>query len=370
LYKRGDHGEAAALFEQVLAIQRRVLPEDRPDIASSLNNLANCHSSQGEYDKAVLLREEALAVQRRLLPEDHPHIAASLNNLASCHTSQGEYATAVVLHEEALAVKRRLLPEDHLHIAASLNNLANCHFSQGEYGKAILLHEEALAVRRRLLPEDHSDIAVSLNNLGNCHESQGEYGKAVMLREEALAVQRRLLPEDHPEGGASSSSDARADVWSWGVLLHSLLTRSTAMAKGESVSAYLTVMEGEQWREDAATLWVGDEELVQDVFKAVKHSLCERGKRVGLLAGAGLLGQRGLVEETVGGMDAPEEVKEAELRTAITETCSTYYNRMCRPLLPLQAPSFDQAEATHGHVPDPRALPTKEGSHAQKAASN
>jgi serine/threonine protein kinase len=50
------------------------------------------------------------------------------------------------------------------------------------------------------------------------------------------------------EGGQGASSDARADVWSWGVLLHALLTRSTAMAKGLSVSAYLSMMEGGEWR--------------------------------------------------------------------------------------------------------------------------
>jgi tetratricopeptide (TPR) repeat protein len=105
LHRRGDHKEAAALLEEALAMQRRLLPEDHPDIATSLNNLANCHESQGEYGKAVLLHEEALAMQRRLLPEDHPDIATSLNNLASCHESQGEYGKAVLLHEEALAMR-------------------------------------------------------------------------------------------------------------------------------------------------------------------------------------------------------------------------------------------------------------------------
>jgi hypothetical protein len=41
---------------------------------------------------------------------------------------------------------------------------------------------------------------------------------------------------------------------------------------------------------------------------------------VGLLAGAELLGQQGAVEELVRGMDAPEEVKEAELRIATLES--------------------------------------------------
>jgi tetratricopeptide (TPR) repeat protein len=53
-----------------------------------VNNLAVCNQSQGEYGKAVRLYQEALAMRRRLLPEDHPDIADSLNNLAICNTSQ------------------------------------------------------------------------------------------------------------------------------------------------------------------------------------------------------------------------------------------------------------------------------------------
>jgi tetratricopeptide (TPR) repeat protein len=121
------------------------------------------------------------------------------------------------------------------------------------------------------------------------------------------------------KGASSPWSDARADVWSWGVLLHALLTRSTAVAKGESVSAYVTMMEGEAWWDVAAALW-GAGELPRGVFHALKHSLCTRESRVGLLAGAVLLGQQGAVEEMVHGTDAPDEVKKAELRIASLES--------------------------------------------------
>jgi tetratricopeptide (TPR) repeat protein len=137
-----------------------------------------------------------------------------------------------------------------------------------------------------------------------------------------------MAPEMIEEGGLGSSpsssppSDARADVWSWGVLLHALLTRSTATAKDGSVRAYLTMMQTDSWVEEAAVLW-GPEELPPGLIKAVKHSLCERGERVGLLAGLLLLGQLRRVEETVTGMEAPESVKDAELRIATLESLVT-----------------------------------------------
>jgi tetratricopeptide (TPR) repeat protein len=135
---------------------------------------------------------------------------------------------------------------------------------------------------------------------------------------------------DEGEAASSPSSDARADVWSWGVLLHALLTRSTATAKGKSISASLTMMEGERWRDEVAALW-GPEELPTGVLEALKYSLCERGERVGLLAGAVLLGQQGLVEEVVWEMDAPEEVKKAEHHIAMLESLMVATPRSVSP---------------------------------------
>jgi hypothetical protein len=142
LQRRGDHEEAIVLFEEALAMRRRLLPADHPDIARSLDNLASSRSSQGEYAQGALLHEEALAMRRRLLPEDHPDIAMSLNNLAICHYCVGEYDKGVLLYKEALAMRRRLHAGDHLHVAMSLSNLANNHIIQGEYDKAVRLHQE------------------------------------------------------------------------------------------------------------------------------------------------------------------------------------------------------------------------------------
>ena len=67
---------------QALELRKRLLGDEHPDVATSLNNLALLYDSQGRYSEADPLLVQALELRKRLLREEHPHVAASLNNLA------------------------------------------------------------------------------------------------------------------------------------------------------------------------------------------------------------------------------------------------------------------------------------------------
>ncbi|MBU7581466.1 MAG: tetratricopeptide repeat protein, partial [Nostoc sp. TH1S01] len=55
------------------------------DLATSLNNLASLYESQGRYSEAEPLYIQALALYSKLLGEEHPSVAQSLNNLAGLY---------------------------------------------------------------------------------------------------------------------------------------------------------------------------------------------------------------------------------------------------------------------------------------------
>ena len=61
--------------------------------------------------------EQALAIRRKSLPPDHPDIATSLNNLGAVQYALREYAAAKQCYQEALAIRRKSLPPDHPDIA-------------------------------------------------------------------------------------------------------------------------------------------------------------------------------------------------------------------------------------------------------------
>jgi pentatricopeptide repeat protein len=91
--KHGRHQDAVLLFEESLEFQRRVRPENHPEIGeanrcdmlfdhwvnlfvpgSAMADLAFCYSNLGRHQDAVLLLEESLEFQRRVLPGNHPDI--------------------------------------------------------------------------------------------------------------------------------------------------------------------------------------------------------------------------------------------------------------------------------------------------------
>ncbi|MCH9020758.1 MAG: CHAT domain-containing protein, partial [Proteobacteria bacterium] len=161
-----------------------------PDVAGSLNNLAELYRAQGRYEAAEPLYKRALAVREKALGPDHPDVATSLNNLAGLYRLQGRYEAAEPLYMRSLAIKEKALGPDHAGVAASLNNLALLYENQGRYEAAEPLYKRALAIRQKALGPDHPSVATTLNNLGLLYKSQGRYEAALGYIRRASAIHR------------------------------------------------------------------------------------------------------------------------------------------------------------------------------------
>ncbi|MFM6897221.1 MAG: tetratricopeptide repeat protein, partial [Microcystis panniformis] len=72
--------EAEPLYQQTLAMLKRLLGKEHPDVAKSLNNLANLYDSQGRYTEAEPLYLEAINIFRERLGENHPHTQTVYRN--------------------------------------------------------------------------------------------------------------------------------------------------------------------------------------------------------------------------------------------------------------------------------------------------
>jgi tetratricopeptide (TPR) repeat protein len=198
-YTLGRYGDAEPILEHALAIRKRALGPEHPDVAKSLNNLALLYEVQGLYAKAEPLLEQSLAILKKALGPEHPDVATSLNNLAELYRAQGLYAKAEPLYRESLAIRKKVLGPAHRDVAQSLNNLALLYHAEGLYTKAEPLLEQSLAILKKALGPEHPDVATSLNNLAELYRAQGQYAKAEPLYQESLAMMKQTLGTEHPQ---------------------------------------------------------------------------------------------------------------------------------------------------------------------------
>lgn len=198
LYNRGQYNEVEPLYQEALALFKKLLGDEQLAIAANLNNLALLYDAQGKYEQAEPFFQEALFLYKKLLRPEHPLTAQSLNNLANLYCAQGKYEQAEALYREALSLFRKLLGTEHPDTAQSLNNLAVLYHNQGKYEQAELLHQEALSLRKKLLGTEHPAIAQSLDNLAVLYHNQGKYEEAQPLYQQALEIYEASLGPDHP----------------------------------------------------------------------------------------------------------------------------------------------------------------------------
>ena len=96
------------MFLRALAIEEKILGEEHPNVATSLNNLAMLYSAQSDYPKALPLYERSLAILENALGKDHPYIATSLNNYADCLEALGKTKEAAAARARAKKIKDQI----------------------------------------------------------------------------------------------------------------------------------------------------------------------------------------------------------------------------------------------------------------------
>jgi tetratricopeptide (TPR) repeat protein len=89
------------LYLRALAIRERSLGAEHPDVAASLDSLAEIQRDKGRFDEAEQLYKRALAIRENKLGPAHPEVARSLTNLAETCFSQRRYSILKHFIEEA-----------------------------------------------------------------------------------------------------------------------------------------------------------------------------------------------------------------------------------------------------------------------------
>jgi tetratricopeptide (TPR) repeat protein len=75
------YNEAEPLFLRSLAIWEKSLGKNHPDVATSLNNLAELYDVQGKYVEAEPLYQRSLVIREKALGKGHPNTKTVRENL-------------------------------------------------------------------------------------------------------------------------------------------------------------------------------------------------------------------------------------------------------------------------------------------------
>ena len=199
----GDDAKAEILYQEALAMRRKLFGNEDLLVAKTLASLARLRISRiGRGDEVgteeeSLLRE-GLAIRRKLLGEEHEEVGVLLGDLAYTRSLQGKFAEAEVMQRETLAIQRKRLGNEHLSVAESLNILGVLLFRQGKFAEAEKLYREALAIERKLKGNEHPDLIIAILNLSQVLEMLNQLAEAEVGYREGLSLAEKMLGKAHP----------------------------------------------------------------------------------------------------------------------------------------------------------------------------
>ncbi len=188
-WRRGEYRQALADAEAALALKRKVLPADHPDVAISLGVIGFIREALGDPQGALEAAEGSLQVYRQAYGPNHPHISEALNNRGEALAQLGRHAEAERDLRAAIDLSVIRVGPDHPWTANSLTALGKTLVALQRSPEAIAFLKRALVIRERSEPN------------------------ARLAAETRFALARALWETNQDRRGARTAAAAARDVF-------------------------------------------------------------------------------------------------------------------------------------------------------------
>jgi serine/threonine protein kinase/Tfp pilus assembly protein PilF len=195
-HEQGRFGEAKLLYQRGLAILETT-NAPQTDIASLLDDLAQVYARDQQWKLAKATYERALEIDRRLLGDDNPRVATHLHNLAIVAQNMGDLGRAESLYRDAIARQERAYGDEHVETARSRGNFGLLLQREGRLDEAEPQLRTALAVALKLYGPDSYNVAYARVSLGMLLHDKGDLKDAETEYRQALAVYDKTLQPNH-----------------------------------------------------------------------------------------------------------------------------------------------------------------------------
>jgi CHAT domain-containing protein len=220
LYKTPDFLRAGELFEQALAIRKKISGEGDTDYIKTLISLASMYDAKGKREEAYSMIMQALATTAQTKGKENNLYADELFYLAEFYNESKKTDTAILLYEQELSLRRKILGGTNAGLALHMCSTALRYSSLGKYTNALTLYQEAATITKQTLGEGNFQYAWCLNCIGSMYYGMAEYEKSIPYTEQSLEIERKLCAEGHCSGDIP-------------VNLHNLATTYQRMGKYE-----------------------------------------------------------------------------------------------------------------------------------------
>jgi len=195
----GDIDQAETYLQTALDMFLAIEGPESERISEALSNLAVVLTFREEADLELAgeYTLRALSMQRRLLGNDHPFVASNLHNLGALYYDLRDYDAAIPVLEEAIALRSTLYGERSVPVANSMNKLSQVFMEQNKLTQAENLLLGAINIHRENYGAAHPRIGNDLQILGLVLSRAGRLDEAREALVESIAVFEESLPEGH-----------------------------------------------------------------------------------------------------------------------------------------------------------------------------
>ena len=194
---KGSAFSTVALAERLVADKGRRFGNDSLELAISLHNLGALLTDRGEFAKAIPLHERALAIRRRSLPANDPELADSLDYLALPLIWLERFPEAQKDIGEARRVRENSPKVNSLNFAHTLYLEALLHRWDGNYESATSALNQVLQIHLDLA-SNHLDNVATLQLSGDLLFLKGDVREAERAWTRALTMAEQTVSSTHP----------------------------------------------------------------------------------------------------------------------------------------------------------------------------
>ncbi len=195
----GNYDRASPLLEEALATRRRLHGSQHPDVATSLESLADLAFLKRDVPARLRLSEQALTLRRNLAGADDPRSTAALHAYGSALHASGNVAGAKQIFDEWMSRISRLPPDTTYERARQLQDAAILLTYDSNFGAAEKLLREAFDLKRALFGEEHPTLAHTRAALADVFDQTRRYAEAEAEIRAAIEIFRAAYPDGHPE---------------------------------------------------------------------------------------------------------------------------------------------------------------------------